>query len=428
MSWQTGDQQPMRMTATPGYEDDDIAKPSRFDDMPYHYGVKMKSTSKSDKARSLLRMPKRIRRLAAPNTVNSPVSIPSLPFSEENFHGEEDTRDNQMRRQRSQASSLGGKSQEQPRPQLQRKSTYLLTDSPVLRAQRRAEEAARRAYEREMERGADPFSADVDMPRNVPTARANMGNADVEDLVLDQPSRSPFASPPLPAVSSPTEVVETDERPQRPGTSSSAPLISPRTNRRRLPTPPSPSAPAPAYYPPGCVPPEEQYAPVVKMSPPLDHLPSSAHHTESTLSPTMAHPLETVADSHPSTLMTAPRPPYVRETSDAHLSGSFITVGANSTVAEVGYPAVSTDPVRGGGGRSRTINRGYRSKDGLRSGENLTRARTVKAGAGPLTAANVNRHNDLVGTTSTLNPLIRTFNSPIGTYLQPVQCMYRKRD
>ena len=377
----------MQSVASPAFEDDegDDDKPVSYDDSQKNGSINSRKRLMMSKSQHRLRLPGAFKRLTEPTSLNSPFTISSLPFSNRSRaeDKETDAQESRMLRQKSQEGSLRVDGVEQP---LKRKDTYLLTDSPVLRAQRLREQAAASMQDNSVSYPPEPpYSAGSNF--RFPTREKGDGR-DVENLVLDN---VPLSQSPI--VLSPNRR-ENFESPLRPSASINT-VHSTRTGRRRLPTPPSPqNVPAPAYYPPGGVPVDEPLADVKVASP--EGILSPVYGAGSIFSPTLSHPLSPDPSSAAPPSASAPRPPYTRETSDVVISEGGNDSALGSTSATVGTSGHSRRPKR-----ART--------------EQEKRKRVVKMSSGSLTAANITRLNDEVGT-STLNPLIRTFNSPIGEY------------
>ena len=208
---------------------------------------------------------------------------------------------------------------------------------------------------------------------------------DVDNLVLDDKrlSRSPIALSP-----NRREDFKPDLKPSLKPSASVSTTQSVKSGPRRLPSPPSPhNIPAPAYYPPDGVPEDEPLVDVKVASP--EGVLSPVYSSGSALSPTLSHPLSN-AVARPPSGTSAPRPPYTREASDMVVASEANGDQRGSTMATVGAKR-----------RSKRV----RTEDDGRRREAVS--------SGPLTSANVTRHNE-VARTSQLNPLIRTFNSPIG--------------
>lgn len=381
----------MHSVASPAFdnEDDDDDKPIAYDDLDNeNMSTHSRKRLMSAKSQQLLRLPGSFKPLDEPVSSTSPFTVSSLPFSskQRSTGKDNESQAERMQRQRSQG-SLGT---ELSGPPQRPKDTFLLTNSPVPRIRDLPEE-------RETRLRQDSASTYPPEPPYSPGPSYREG-----DVFADVPIREKGGARDVKSATDPPMVLSPNRREDfdrglHPSASISTTQTA-RSARRRLPSPPSPqNIPAPAYYPPGGAPLDEPLTDVKVASP--EGILSPVYSAGSGFSPTLSHPLSADGTSGPQRAMTAPRPPYAREASDVVVADPRRTERRGTTTATAGDE---------GSAQARKPRR-VKTED-----ESSRRPARTRTRSGPLTAANVTRLNDESTRESQLNPLIRTFNSPIG--------------
>lgn len=370
--------QPLNNPALEDLDEDD--KPLSYEESQNAESFSSRKRLMSARSNQLARFPGAFKRTAEPISSGSPFAITPLPYSSGQPQEYNETHSN-AQTQREDVGMRKGV------PALTRKGTYLLTDSPVLRAKRiPAEDAggvvidARSvSYPPEPPYSAGIMAGGQDIFVNA-SIREKGPDQDDEDLVLGDRrlSRSPI-------VLSPNRREDFIQDLQPSASVRTTPSL--KSGSRMLPFPPSPqNVPAPAYYPPDGVPDDSPLSDVKVASP--EGILSPVYGSGSAFTPTLSHPLSNVV-ARPPPGAAALRPPYVREATDMFVADNTHDNDQGSTSATVGAKR--------------------RSKRLGTEGDERREASSKE----PLTSANITRHND-VARVSQLNPLVRTFNSPIG--------------